>query len=107
MNQLILPLIGASFIGLMGDVLCKFAAKATVPRDALICTLGASLAWASCAFIWSGVYKSRSILEMLVIFTPCHSVALGLAGVLIFGEVFTVKLVIGAILSAAAVWVMS
>jgi drug/metabolite transporter (DMT)-like permease len=57
--------------------------------------------------VWVNIYRSRSIIEMVVLFTPCHSVALGIAGVLIFGEVFTTKLVIGAVLSMAAVWVMN
>ena len=100
-------LVFASLLGGTGDVLCRFGAAASRPRDMWLFGIGAATCWALGAFLWIHIYRSHSILEMLVLFTPFHSVALGLAGVLIFGEAFTAKLVIAAALSALTVWVMS
>lgn len=99
-------LLLSSTVSIFGDVLCKYAAKASYP-NAVWLTVCAAIAWASLPSIWVHIYRSKSILEMVVAYSSFHAFALGLAGVLLFGDALTIKLLSGGLLSMLAIWVMT
>lgn len=106
MSPVLLPLLACSLLSLFGDVMCKYAT--TAPSNVRLgYTLSAGFAWFMTAFSWVAVYRSHSLLEVLIWYTPVHSVLVGVAGIMLFGDAFTPKLAAGAVLSALAVWVMS
>ena len=106
MNSLILPLLLCACLGVFGDVMCKYAVAAE-NEHRLLYTLAAGTAWMLTSFSWVAAYRSKTMLELVVLYTPLYSVFVGLVGILVFGDSFTPKLALGAFLSALAVWVMS
>ena len=103
MSAIAVPMLVCAMLGIFGDVMCKFAVSQDGGKR-LAYTLVAGFAWSLTSFAWVAAYRSKSILEMVVLYTPLYSVFVGIVGVLVFGDTFTPKLAIGAILSALAVW---
>lgn len=105
MSSIVLPLLMCAVMGVFGDVMCKYAVAAESGHR-LAYTVAAGASWAMTSFAWVAVYRSKSMLEIVVLYTPIYSVFVGVVGMLVFGDSFTPKLVLGAVLSALAVWVM-
>lgn len=101
-----LLLLIAGIFGTVGDVLCKYAAKANgIAMYGF--ALAAALCWGSGALWWTTIYKTRNITEVMAIYSPAQLLALGLCGVLLFNEPLTPRLIVAFTLLFVAIWLMT
>ena len=105
-TDLLLSLFASSLVSTLGDIACKYASKETGARMVWF-IVGASVCWGLLPLIWVHIYRSRSMLEMVLMYNPFHMAMLGLVGIVLFGDEVTGKLVLGGVLSALAIWVMA
>jgi hypothetical protein len=105
MYLLLLCAIGMS-LSVGGDIFCKHATTATGYMF-YVYSIAATITWGVQPFIWIQIYRMKSITEMMVLYNPIQLLVLALAGILLFHEPLTWKLVLSYILLVICFYLQS
>lgn len=84
-------------MGILGEVSCKYASSSDGLKMYAYMTC-AALSWGSGALTWTMIYRLKSITEIMVLYNPIYLLILATAGVFLFREPMSWRLVVSIML---------
>lgn len=98
-------MLSTGVVGVLGDILCKLAASNK--EYEIFGIAGCALCWGFTSIIWFAIFKNRTLTEMGALYGPFFAVLTSVAGVILFKDAITWKIMVAALFSACSIWLVS